>query len=290
MAYCIVTDSSCNLAESYIRDHHIPILSLTLIADGTEYPSYSDGHFADAKHIYSLLRNGTKITTSLPSAQTIEETLEALIQDGKDILYIGFSHALSGTFEATNQALIHLQEKHPERKLLAVDTLAASGGEGLLVRYAIEMHEAGHSIDEVEQWVRDERFHLAHWFTVSDLMFLYRGGRLNKVSAYAGSILSIKPVLHMDDKGYLVPVSKVRTRNASIQAMFDHMCATVRQPISDQHVAITHGDCIEDAQRLQDMIEKRFQPKDISIEMVDPVIGAHSGPGTLALFFLASQR
>ena len=183
-----------------------------------------------------------------------------------------------------------LAEAYPDRKLYAVDTLAASGGEGLLVHYAAQMAEGGASIDEVRNWLEEHKLNLAHWFTVDDLMFLFRGGRVSRTSAWAGTLLNIKPVLHVDDEGHLIPMEKVRGRRKAIKGLLDHMEKTAIKPVSEQTVFITHGDCIEDAELLADLVRERFGVKDISINYVDPVIGAHSGPGTLALFFLADSR
>jgi DegV family protein with EDD domain len=171
-----------------------------------------------------------------------------------------------------------------------VETLAASEGEGMLVLYAADLRESGKSIEEVADWVRENRLHLAHWFTVDDLMFLYRGGRVSRASATAGTMLNIKPVMHVDDEGRLIPVSKVRGRKRSINAMFDRMKESIEPSYGLQHIGITHGDCLEDAEYLAGLIRKEFEIKDLTINYVDPVIGAHSGPGTLALFFLAKTR
>lgn len=177
-----------------------------------------------------------------------------------------------------------------DRTVLAVDTLAASMGEGLLVWYAAKMREEGASITEVRDWLEANKLHLAHWFTVDDLMFLFRGGRVSRTSAWAGTLLNIKPVMHVDDEGHLIPLEKVRGRKKSLKALVDHMAQTATSPVADQTVFISHGDCIEDAEYVADLVRERFGVTDILINYVDPVIGAHSGPGTMALFFLASER
>ena len=171
-----------------------------------------------------------------------------------------------------------------------VDSLAASGGQGLLVWYAVQHARAGESIDQVRDWLEENKLHLAHWFTVDDLMFLFRGGRVSKTAAWAGTLLNIKPVLHVDDEGHLIPMEKVRGRKKSLNALIDHMEKSANKPISDQMVFITHGDCIEDAEYVAAKIKERFGVKEVVINYVDPVIGAHSGPGTMALFFLADKR
>ena len=171
-----------------------------------------------------------------------------------------------------------------------MDTLAASGGEGLLVWHAVQRARAGAPIGEVRDWVEENKLHLAHWFTVDDLMFLFRGGRVSKTAAWAGTMLNIKPVMHVDDEGHLIPLEKVRGRKKSLNALVDHMEKSAVQPIDQQMVFITHGDCLEEAEYVAEQVKERFGVKEIVINYVDPVIGAHSGPGTMALFFLADKR
>ena len=236
------------------------------------------------------MREGKVITTSLPNMAESEELLRGLLTAGKDVLYIGFSSGLSGTFQEIDLLLGQLAQEFPERTVLTVDTLAASGGEGLLVWYAATMARDGASIEEVHRWLEDNKLKLAHWFTVDDLMFLFRGGRVSKTSAWAGTLLNIKPVMHVDDEGHLIPLEKVRGRKKSLKALVDHMEATADAPVAEQTVFITHGDCREDAEYVADLVRERFGVTDIVINYVDPVIGAHSGPGTMALFFLADHR
>lgn len=292
MNFEIVTDSCCNLKEEMIDEFGLHILPLTFMADGDEaiYQSYLKGEKTDLSQFYSMMREGKVFRTSLPNLADTEKLLRGLLSDGRDILYLGFSSGLSGTYEATSLLINQLKEEYPERKMYAVDTLAASGGEGLLVWYAATKARAGASIEEVNAWVEDNKLKLAHWFTVDDLMFLWRGGRVSKTSAWAGTMLNIKPVMHVDDDGHLIPMEKVRGRKKSLLALVDHMEKTGDKPLSDQMVFITHGDCIDDANFLADKIRERFGVKDIVINYVDPVIGAHSGPGTMALFYLASSR
>lgn len=206
------------------------------------------------------------------------------------MLYIGFSSGLSGTYQAIDLLLKDLATQYPERTVRSVDTLAASGGQGLLVWYAAQKARAGASLEEVYTWLEENKLHLAHWFTVDDLMFLWRGGRVSKTSAWAGTILNIKPVMHVDDEGHLIPLEKVRGRKKSLIALVDHMDESAIRPVEDQMVFITHGDCIEDAEFVADLVRSRFGVRDVVINYVDPVIGAHSGPGTMALFFLADKR
>lgn len=289
MAYQIVTDSACNLTEEMIDEFGLEILPLTFMVDGVQHQSYLKGEKTDLKQFYTMMREGKVITTSLPNMQESEKTLRAIADSGKDILYLGFSSALSGTYAATELLLKQISSDYPDRTFICEETFAASGGQGMLVYLACKKAKDGASIDEVAQFVRDTRDHLCHWFTVDDLMFLFRGGRVSRTSAWAGTLLNIKPVLHVDNAGALIPMEKVRGRKKSIKALVDHMEKTAIDPES-QTIFITHGDCIEDVETLKAEITERFGITDFVVNYVDPVIGAHSGPGTLALFFVGTEK
>lgn len=292
MSFELVTDSCCNLAEETIDRYGLHVLPLTFMADGedTVYQSYLKGEKTDLSQFYKMMRDGKVFRTSLPNLSNTETLFRSLLDTGRDILYLGFSSGLSGTYEATELLAKQLRGEYPDRKIYTVDTLAASGGQGLLVWHACQHAEAGEGIDAVRDWVEGNKLRLAHWFTVDDLMFLWRGGRVSKTSAWAGTLLNIKPVLHVDDEGHLIPMEKVRGRKKSLTALLNHMEKTGTQPLADQMVFITHGDCLEEAQWLEQQIRERFGVRDIVVNCIDPVIGAHSGPGTMALFFLASSR
>lgn len=290
MNFEIVTDSSSNLLDETIGRFGLHILPLTFMIDGQQRQSFVKGEKSDLKQFYTMMREGKVITTSLPNMSDSEILLRSLLEAGRDILYLGFSSGLSGTYQAIALLLDNLAAEFPERRVMHVDTLAASGGEGLLVYKAAQMAQAGASIEETRQWVEDNKLKLAHWFTVDDLMFLFRGGRVTRTSAWAGTMLNIKPVMHVDNDGHLIPLEKVMGRKKSILGMLKHMEKTADTPINEQTVFITHGDCLEDAEFLRDKIAEKFGVTDIHINYVDPVIGAHSGPGTLALFFMASHR
>lgn len=289
MAYQIVTDSACNLTEEMIDEFGLEILPLTFMVDGVQHQSYLKGEKTDLKQFYTMMREGKVITTSLPNMQESEKTLRSIADSGKDILYLGFSSALSGTYAATELLLKQIASDYPDRTFISEETFAASGGQGMLVYLACKKAKDGASIEEVAQFVRDTRDHLCHWFTVDDLMFLFRGGRVSRTSAWAGTLLNIKPVLHVDNAGALIPMEKVRGRKKSIKALVDHMEKTAIDPKS-QTIFITHGDCIEDVEALKAEITERFGITDFVVNYVDPVIGAHSGPGTLALFFVGTEK
>ena len=289
MSFTIVTDSSSNLTDQQIQEYGVSIRSLSFFVSGREYQSYVKGQHNDLKKFYDMMRQKETITTSLIRLSECRDLFETILKQGQDLLFIGFSSALSGTYQAAETVAGELREEYPDRKIYTVDTLGASLGEGLLVHHAVQHQKAGESIQEVYQWVLENRLHLAHWFTVDDLFFLKRGGRVSATTALVGTLLGIKPVMHMDNEGRLIPVGKVRGRRTSLDALFDRMKETAIHP-EQQTVFISHGDCIEDAEYLASRIRKELHVKEILIHYVDPVIGAHSGPGTVALFFLASHR
>ncbi|MEA4884563.1 MAG: DegV family protein [Clostridia bacterium] len=289
MNYEVVTDSSADLTDDMIEKYSIHILSLVYRIGGEEFHSYVKGQKTDHKRFYDRLRKGELAETSLISVEQCQHTFESILKQGKDLLYIGVSSALSGSYNAAAMVASHLREAYPDRRVYTVDSLSASLGEGLLVYYAAEQRLAGKSIDEVNAWLLANRLHLCHWFTVDDLFHLKRGGRISATTALLGTMLSVKPVMHVDDEGRLVPVGKVRGRRRSLEALADEMQKTCINP-TEQVVFISHGDSIEDAQYVEKLVRERLGVKDTLINYVDPVIGAHSGPGTIALFFLGARR
>ncbi len=289
MPFEIVTDSSSNLTDELIDRYGLHILSLMFRVSGKEYYSYEKGKKTDLKQFYTMMRNKEEITTTLIDINVCSPIFEDILKRGNDLLYIGFSSALSGSYQAAAMVLDDLKSAYPDRTILAVDTLGASMGEGLLVYQAAKLREEGKDIGEVYQWVLDNRLHLCHWFTVDDLFFLKRGGRVSGSAAVLGTILGVKPIMHMDNEGRLKLVEKTRGRKRSLDMLVDHMEETAIEP-QNQTVFISHGDCIEDAEYVASEIRRRLGVKDILINYVDPVIGAHSGPGTVALFFFGTER
>lgn len=288
MAYKIFTDSSANLPDNIIEKYGLEIVSLVFVSDGKEYVSYAKGEKSDLKRFYSMLRDKKQITTSAINEDAFLKAFAPTLAGGEDILYLAFSSGLSASCACANNAAAELRKKYPERKLIVIDTLAASLGEGLLVLHACENLENGMAIEENAKWVEDNKLHLCHWFTVDDLGYLFRGGRVKAASYLLGTIMLIKPVMHMDNEGHLIPVSRVVGRKKSINALAEKLFTTITD--KTQLICISHGDCIEDAEYLAERIREKVDVKDIVINYVDPVIGAHSGPGTLALFFLGEQR
>lgn len=287
--YIIMTDSSCDLPDALAKELELTVLPLTVMVDGKERRNMLDESEVTYEEIYKRLRAGEVCTTSAVNVAAFEAKMEELLKQEHDILYIGFSSGLSATYNSGETAARTLREKYPERKILTVDSLSASLGQGLLVYHAVMKKREGKSIEEVRDWTEANKLHLCHMFTVDDLMFLKRGGRISGATATIGTLLNIKPVMHMDDAGHLVALYKTTGRKKSLKALVDRMAELAIEP-SEQTVFITHGDCIIDANYTADLVAGRFGVKNIVINHVGPVIGSHSGPGTIALFFLAKER
>ena len=287
--YVILTDSSCDLSAELAEQLGVEALPLTVEIEGKRYRNYLDGREIGFAEFYAKLRSGIPATTAAVNVGEFTDKMEPILQAGKDILIPAFSSGLSTTYNSALIAAADLSERYPDRKIYVVDTLAASLGQGLLVYLAAQKKAAGASIEEVRDWLEENKLHLCHWFTVDDLNHLKRGGRVSATTALLGTMLSIKPVLHVDDEGHLINVGKARGRLASLKAMVDKMAETAIDPAS-QTVFISHGDCREDAEKVAQMVRERLGVKDVVINYVGPVIGAHSGPGTMALFFLGTHR
>ena len=289
MRYRIITDSTGDLTPELIRDLQLTVIPMEFTIDGKSYRNYPDGHEMSAKAFYHLLRAGKTSTTAQINAHEFMDWADPILQAGEDILYLAFSSGLSGTCQSAYMAKEELSARYPDRKIYVVDSLAASMGEGLLAYYASKMQLEGKTIDEVYQWLQDNKLHLCHWFTVDDLNHLKRGGRVSSAAALFGTMLGIKPVLHVDDAGHLIPVAKIRGRRQSLDSLVAHMEQTVTNP-EEQVIFISHGDCEKDAQYVADQIRAKWNVKEIVLNEIGPVIGTHSGPGTVVLFFLGSKR
>lgn len=287
--FVILTDSSADLGADMAAQLDIQVLPLSFTIQGVTYHNYPDNHEMDPAVFYSMLRKGEQATTSAVNVAQYTEALEPLLQAGKDVLVLAFSSGLSATYNSSRLAVEELKEKYPDRKLYTVDTLCASLGQGLLVYLAAKEREQGKSIEEVRDWVEAHKLNLCHQFTVDDLHFLKRGGRISATTAVLGSMLQIKPVLHVDDEGHLINIAKARGRAASLKALVDKMEITAIDP-KDQIVFISHGDCLADAEMVAQMVKDRMGVQQVYINYVGPVIGAHSGPGTLALFYVGTER
>ncbi len=284
--YVIVTDSSADLSAKLAQELELEMISLEIVMDSDETKF---NHEVDPKEIYAQLRAKQKITTSAVGIERFIKAFEPYLAEGKDLLYLGFSSGLSGTYNAGLVAANELAEKYPERKVWTVDTLCASLGQGLLVYLCAKMKQNGATMEEVRDFAESNKLHLCHWFTVDDLFFLKRGGRVSSATAVMGTMLSIKPVMHMDNKGKLINVTKARGRKASIDALLDKMKETAIEP-EKQTCFICHGDCLEDAEYAAERMEKELGVPEVMIDYTGPVIGAHAGPGVLAIFYLGTER
>ena len=288
-SFVILTDSSADLDQSMVQRLDVQVLPLSFILNQTTYRNYPDNREMAPQDFYGRLRQGEAATTAALNVAEYTEALEPLLQAGHDVLILAFSSGLSTTFNSSSIAVEELREKYPERKLYTVDTLCASLGQGLLVYLAAQERAKGKSIEEVRQWAEDHKLSICHQFTVDDLHFLKRGGRVSAATAVVGSMLQIKPVLHVDNEGHLINIAKARGRHASLKALVDKMELTAINP-ADQMVFISHGDCLEDAQAVAEMVKARFGVSQVYLNQIGPVIGAHSGPGTVALFYIGTER
>lgn len=287
--YVLITDSSADLSQEMVQELGVTVLPLSFTIQGKTYRNYPDNREMDLPLFYDMLRAGELATTSAVNVAEYTQAVEPILQEGKDVLILAFSSGLSSTHQASVLAAGELREKYPDRKIYTVDTLCASLGQGLLVYLAAQEQRKGKSIEEVRDWAESTKLHLCHQFTVDDLHFLKRGGRISATTAVVGSMLQIKPVLHVDNEGHLINIGKARGRQASLKALVDKMEKTVTEE-GRKTVFISHGDCRKDAVTVADMVRERFGTQDIRINFVGPVIGAHSGPGTLALFYLGTER
>ena len=289
--FVILTDSSADLSDSMTRQLDVQVLPLGFILDGHTYYNYPDNREMDPHLFYGRLSKGDVATTSAVNVAQYTEALEPLLQAGRDVLILAFSSGLSTTYASSLIAVEELSAKYPERKLYTVDTLCASLGQGLLVWYAAQERAKGRSIEEVRDWAEAHKLEVCHQFTVDDLFFLKRGGRVSAATAVVGSMLQIKPILHVDNEGHLINIGKARGRGASLKALVDRMEQTAAGTDS-LTVFISHGDCLDDAQLVADMVKERFKGrvKDVYLNYVGPVIGAHTGPGIVALFYMGTER
>ena len=287
--YVLITDSSADLSQEMVQELGVTVLPLSFTIQGKTYRNYPDNREMDLPLFYDMLRAGELATTSAVNVAEYTQAVEPILQEGKDVLILTFSSGLSSTYQASVLAAGELREKYPDRKIYTVDTLCASLGQGLLVYLAAQEQRKGKSIEEVRDWAEETKLNLCHQFTVDDLHFLKRGGRISATTAVVGSMLQIKPVLHVDNEGHLINIGKARGRQASLKALVDKMEKTVTEE-GRKTVFISHGDCRKDAVTVADMVRERFGTQDIRINFVGPVIGAHSGPGTLALFYLGTER
>lgn len=286
--FIITTDTTCDLPDDYIKKHNLRVIPL--------YYSFDDVVFGEKnklepKEFYDKMRGGSMPTTMAVNPDTARETFTSLLKEGYDILHIAFSSALSGSCSVSATAARDLCEEIPNANIKVIDSLCASLGEGLLIHKAVMMKEDGKSLDEISSWLEKNKLNLCHLFTVDDLHHLHRGGRVSKATAIIGTLINVKPILHVNNEGRLIPLNNVRGRKKALIALVDQMENRLPgfEGINDT-IFISHGDSLEDAEYVASLVRERFAIDDILINYVSPTIGAHSGPGTIALFFVGNQR
>ena len=289
MSYVITTESTCDLPYSYYTERNIVCIGLAFVIDEQEYIEGPDQGMSLAD-VYTRMRNKERCTTNQANAFRFRELFEPLLKDGKDVLHVGFSSGLSGTYASAVQAATELREEYPQRRIEIVDSLCASLGQGLLVHYTANNRDNGMSLEDNVAWIEANKLNICMWFTVDDLMFLHRGGRVAKTTAVVGSVLGIKPILHVDNEGHLINVGKVRGRDASLKELVVHMKETLTEDPAAATVFISHGDCEEDAKKTAAYVKEMTGAEVQIINCLGSVIGSHAGPGTIALFFVGGER
>lgn len=287
--YVIFTDSAADLSQELAEELGVKVMPLTAIIDGVEYEHYPDCRNLSLNDFYAKIKSGSKTSTSAVNAATFEEGFEEELKNGNDVICLSFSSALSVTYQNAKNAAEELSERYPGRKVTVVDTLCASMGQSLLIYLCVQKQKAGATYEEVVDYAENTKLNIIHEFTIDDLGHLKRGGRISTVTAIAGTILGMKPMLHVSVEGKLVPVGKVRGRKASISALANEI---IKKAIDKDEtpVFISHGNCEEEANLLADIVKEKLPDKMIKISSVGPVVGSHSGPGTLAIFCVASSR
>ena len=287
--YVLFTDATADLPNDLFERMDIQVIPMDFEMGGTNYTHYPDGRELSSTEFFQRIQNGEMATTSQINVTRYYDFFTPFLKAGKDILYLSFSSGLSGTYQASVLACNELMEEYKERKIVSIDTLCASGGEGLLVYMAAQRKQAGMSMDELVTWVETNRLNICHWFTVDDLHHLKRGGRISAISATFGTALNIKPLLHVDTEGKLAVHSKIRGKKRCIEKLLECMTESAIEPDKNP-VVITHSNCYEDAAILADKVKEIFHTSDITISDMSPIIGAHTGSGTLVLTFLGTQR
>lgn len=287
--YRILTDSCVDLPSEVANAIHIIVIPMKVMIDGNIYANYLDGREIGFKAFYDVLRQGIMPSTSQLNPEEIIAVMEPLLSDGIDVLFLSFSSALSGTHQSAVMAQTQLQHKYPERKIVVMDSLCASMGQGLLVWQAAQRQMAGMPMDELVNWVENNKLKVSHLFTIDDLDYLRKGGRLSSEKAFLGKLLGVKPILHVSLEGKLVQTGMARGRRNAIRKLLDRMEETI-DTTQDPVVFLSHGDCEEDVAYVTDLVQERYPRVKIMSSFVGPVIGSHSGLHTLAIFYMGSDR
>lgn len=285
----ILTDSCGDLSPALITQLELDVFPMFFRLGDKDYQNYPDDRQMSNRVFYDNLRDGQLATTVAVNPDQWSTMARPYLTEGKDVLILAFSSGLSTTYQSACLAAEELREEFPDRKIEVVDSLCASMGEGLFCYHVARKRQSGATLEETRDFALSIRLQVCHWFTVDDLHFLKRGGRVSSTAALVGTMLQIKPVLHVDDEGHLIPVSKVRGRKAALNQLVKEMEATATNP-AEQTVFISHGDCLEDAQYVKKLIQEKLGTRNVILNPIGPVIGAHSGPGTVALFFLGTKR
>ncbi len=283
----IIADANCDMPQSFFKKNDITVLELIYTLDGVSHTTFDPA--VTLHQFYDRMRDGSDPKTAQITPDQAFAAMDQILGQGYDVLYFSFSSGISGSYNSARLAAEDAREKYPERKVIVIDSLCASMGAGLLLYYGVKMQQQGKSIDEVAQWLENNKLNLCHFFTVEDLKYLQKGGRVSKTVAVVGTVLGIKPVLHVDNEGKLVPVNKVRGRKQSLNALVDYY-ETLGDRDRNEIFFISHGDCEEEANYVASEMKRRYGLSNYMINGIGPTIGAHSGPGTMALFFLGKHR
>ena len=284
--FIITADSTVDLPKEFLKEKQVPVVSLSYIIDGA---TYKDGDGLTSKEFYDKIREGAMPTTSQVNPEQARDLFEPILKEGKDLLHIAFTSGLSGTYNSCRIAAEELREEYPERNIIVVDSLCAASGGGLLLYKALELKEQGKSLDEIATWVEENKLHVCHDVTVDDLFHLHRGGRVSKTSAVLGTIIKIKPIIHVNDEGKLIVIGKERGRKKALQTLVERM-EEKSQGFDNDIVMITHGDALEDAEYVKGLIQEKFGITNIMINPLGTVIGSHTGPGVIALFYMGNRN
>lgn len=284
--FIISTDSTVDLPKEFLEEKKVPFVSLSYIIDGA---TYKDGEGLTSKEFYDKIREGAMPTTSQVNPDQARELFESILKEGKDILHIAFTSGLSGTYNSCRIAAEELSEEYPDSKIVVIDSLCAASGGGMLLYKALELKDQGKSLDEIATWVEENKLHVCHDVTVDDLFHLHRGGRVSKTSAVLGTIIKIKPIIHVNEEGKLIVIGKERGRKKALQTLVERM-EKQSQGFENDIVMITHGDAPEDAEYVKGLIEEKFGIHNIMINPLGTVIGSHTGPGVIAIFYMGNRN
>lgn len=284
--FVISVNSTVDLPRNWLEERNVPIIPLKYTIDGE---MYTDMYGLTSKEFFRKLRQGQMSVTSQVNPEEAKAALEPALREGKDVLHLGFSSGLSGTYNSMRIAGEELAEKYPEAKLIVIDTLCACLGEGLLLYKVLQLREKGKNINEIAEWVEENKLHICHNITVDDLNHLHRGGRVSKTTAVVGTLVQIKPIIQVDNKGTLQVVRKERGRKRSLNKIID-MAVEQSKGWKNDMIMVTHGDCLEDAKYVAKLAKEKLGAEDVLINNIGTVIGSHTGPGVVAIFFMGNER